>query len=96
MKAIGSSSAYFNIYVRGMETPIKMSEAGGAKLAAYLEGQPGAFVHIKDVAENEHTIRVMTIDRVQKYEPHRSAYKTVDEMRMPDLVGKDYEERIWK
>lgn len=96
MKAIGSSNTYFNVYVRGMEAPIKMSETGGEKLSTYLVGEPGMFIHIKDVEGSEHTIRVTTIDRVQKYEPQRSSYKTVEELRLPDLVGNDYEERIWK
>ena len=96
MKAIGSNNSYYNVFVRGMDSPIRMSETGGAKLASYLEGQPGVFVHIKDTGGNEHTIRVMTIDRVQKYEPQRSSYKTVDELQLPQLVTDDYQERVWK
>lgn len=96
VKAIGSSNTYYNVYVRGIDSPIRMSEDGGVKLSMYLEGTPGMFIHIKDTNGDEHTIRVMTIDRVQKYQPSRSSYKTIDELNLPQLVEGDYQEREWK
>lgn len=96
MKAIGSSNGYYNVFVRGMDNPIRMTDSGGEKLATYLEGTPSMFVHIKDTDGAEYTLRVSTIDRLQKFKPQRSSYKTVEELRMPDLVGDNYEERVWK
>ncbi len=85
MKAIDSNDKCYQIYVRGMAQPIKMTHDGGQKLASYLEKEPSAFVHIKDVAGKEYTIRTMTIDRIEKFDPQRLKYKTPKELGMPDL-----------
>lgn len=94
MKAIGSSSSWYNVHVRGMQKPLKMSVDGGQKLSAYLEKEPGMFVHIKDTSGNEYTIRTMTIDRVEKSRPAGDMYKTAEELRLPELS--DGSERKWR
>ena len=94
MKAIGLSKGWYSVYVRGMESPVRMSEVGGEKLASYLEKEPSAFVHIKATSGKEYTIRTTTIDRVEKFEPSRTGYKTVTELNMPNLASAT--DRNWR
>lgn len=93
MRAIGSNNEYYLVTVRGMDNPIKMSAAGGQKLAEYLvSNDVKNFVLIKDTDGCERTVRVMTIDRVEKYKGVISSYKTPSELGLPELVTDDYEE----
>lgn len=90
MRAIGSSNEYYLVTVRGMDKPIKMSAIGGQKLAEYLvSNDVKNFVLIKDTDGSERTVRVMTIDRVEKYKGVISSYKTPSELGLPELVTDD-------
>ncbi len=90
MKAIGSSNGYYVVAIRGLEKPIRMSINGGEKLSKYLVGDVGMFVEIKDTSGVIRVIRTATIDRVERYEPTQTHYKTADELGMPDLTAGAY------
>ena len=97
MKAIGSNTNVYYVYVRGMAKPIRMDAVKGQKLSDYLTSDnTSAFVHITDTDGDERTIRVTTIDRVEKAKAMNAVYKTFDELKLPQLVSDDYKERVWK
>lgn len=97
MQAIGSSDSYYNVYVRGMEKPVRMSANGGKALSDYLVGDDvKQFVTIKDTRGIERVFRTNTIDRVEEYTSTATVSKSWESLSLPDLVGEDYEERIWR
>ena len=86
MKAIGSSNTYYQVFVRGIDRPIRLSAEGGEKLSSYLTGENiNQFVQITDQSRNSRVIRTSTIDRVEKCQPQSTGYKTVAELGLPEL-----------
>lgn len=87
MKAIGSSSATYSVYVRGMDKPIVVSPTAGQKLTDYLTGnETKQFVSITDVKKVSRVVRTLTIDRVEVRTVDASSYKTVAELGLPELT----------